>query len=463
MNVQIKIYILIFLSFSGLFQVQGQDIFSVQPVSFNDKRHDDFSPFQVPGGLIFVSNRVDNLVVKRRDLKDEPLNNLYFVPRDEEKEKWKQPVPVGKSINTRYHEGPSSLTADGYTLYFTRNTEVGGGIFSARKTNNDWNQIRPFDHNSSEYNLGHPAISPDGNTLFFVSDKPGGQGGFDLYVSRKANNRWSNPENLGDKVNTPGNELFPFFHANGRLYFSSDGHPGAAGLDIYYTIEVDGTWLEPKVLDFPINSPANDFGYTSDPEDKNGFFSSNRLTGVNIFSFTALLPTFDECIPQRENSYCYTFFERGSINVDTTSFRYQWDLGDGSVSPGLEVDYCYAEPGMYLVQLNVIDTITGEVFFNEASELIEVSDIEQVYITSPDTVKINEPVTMHGHLSNLPGFTPDRYFWEFGDGKREQGPEVVHAYQKPGTYTISLGITGKSLLSLGESKHCGVKTIVVVR
>src|SRR5690606_7591859 len=125
----------------------------------------------------------------------------------------------------------------------------------------------PF--NSDQYSTGHPSLSADERLLFFVSDMPGGYGGTDIYVSRYEGNAWGAPVNLGDKINTPGNEMFPFVDEIGNLYFSSDGHPGLGDLDIFY-VRMEGTMVKGKVtnLGMPVNSSKDDFGIITDGERK---------------------------------------------------------------------------------------------------------------------------------------------------------------------------------------------------
>ena len=135
----------------------------------------------------------------------------------------------------------------------------------------------PLPFNSSEYSTGHPALSPDNKTLYFSSDRPGGQGQSDLYkVEVKGKGKFGEPKNLGDKINTPGRESFPFVDADDKLYFSSDGHLGIGGLDVFYTTIKNGQIDEPRNIGKPINSSADDFAFTFKSSMKSGYFASNR-------------------------------------------------------------------------------------------------------------------------------------------------------------------------------------------
>ncbi|MFD1141384.1 OmpA family protein [Larkinella insperata] len=197
-----------------------------------------------------------------------------------------------RALNTKYHEGPVAFTKDGARVFFTRNNyndgkyrESSDGInklklYVAEEQKGSWKNVLELPFNSDEYSTGHPALSPDDNLLFFASDRPGGFGGTDLYVSRFSDGTWSEPVNLGKDINTKGNELFPFVDDRGNLYFSSDGHPGLGDLDIFYAQLTDRTAVKSvQNLGEPLNSSKDDFGIVTDGVRIMGYFSSNRLRG----------------------------------------------------------------------------------------------------------------------------------------------------------------------------------------
>ncbi|GAB3987155.1 hypothetical protein GCM10028807_06330 [Spirosoma daeguense] len=197
-----------------------------------------------------------------------------------------------KTLNTKYHEGPATFTEDGSQIIFTRNNYNGGKagassegvnklkLYTARQQNGSWVDIVELPFNSDEYSVGHPTLSRDEQLLYFASDMPGGFGGTDLYVSRFQNGRWSRPVNLGETINTKGNELFPFVDEAGNLYFSSDGKKGLGALDIFYATLQNGVTVgSVEHLDAPINSAQDDFGFITDGGRGSGYFSSNRKDG----------------------------------------------------------------------------------------------------------------------------------------------------------------------------------------
>ncbi len=220
-----------------------------------------------------------------------------------------KPSSFSKSLNTKYHEGPATFSADGSQIIFTRNNFNAGQkgqslendvklkLYSAQWGGNDWTEAEELPFNSDEYSTAHPSLSKDGTHLYFVSDMPGGVGGKDLYVSIKNNTTWGKPINLGREVNSRNDELFPFIDDSGNLYFSTTGRRGnLGGLDICYAVlNRDGTKIIDIVaLDAPINSSGDDFGIVTNSDRSIGYFSSDRQNGDDdIYRFTRESSLYD--------------------------------------------------------------------------------------------------------------------------------------------------------------------------
>jgi hypothetical protein len=425
--------------------------------------------------VVFVSNRKNDVFVTTTDLFNNSLTDLYLA-------KQRRPGKYGgvqifsKDINTRYYEGPVTFNKEGTIMYFTRSIDVSKnfgnslrgdstyGIFTAELVDNNWTNITPFRFNRPNYNLGFPFLTEDGSQLFFCSEDPQGYGGFDIYVSNWENGRWGLPGNLGDNINTDKNELFPFFHSGGRLYFSSRGHDDREDLDIFYSELIGNEWQEPVKLPVPFNSNADDFSLIINATMDTGFFASDRSNSRDIYIFNSTLPVFTNCPGQQENDYCFIFYEQGSLDLDTTTFKYEWDLGDGTKIRGLEANHCYAEPGTYLVKLNVIDTLTGEIYFNQAVYEHPVEKIEQAYINMVDTGYINEPISFDGRQTYFENFEIDNFYWDFGDGTRAADVSTEHLFAKPGTYNIQLGVISQiSENNQNPELKCVTKPIVILR
>ena len=197
-------------------------------------------------------------------------------------------------VNTKYHESNAVISADGKRMYFDRNDYFEGdydksasGInqinlyYAENIDGKGWSAVVSAPFNNNEYSTGHPALSQDGNTLYFVSDMPGGKGGSDIYmVAINSDGSLGTPERLGDNINTEGKELFPYLDSNGTLYFSSNGHMGIGGLDVFYA-EAQGDGFDVvNNLGKGVNSSADDFAYKYDPTSQSGYVSSNREGGM---------------------------------------------------------------------------------------------------------------------------------------------------------------------------------------
>jgi peptidoglycan-associated lipoprotein len=219
-----------------------------------------------------------------------------FESRLDKKGKWSTPLPV-EVLNSEFEEGTPSFSADYKEIYYTKceagkRETKGCVIMYSKLTGTEWSEPENIGILSDSLVAAHPSISADGLTLYFVSDKPGGSGGKDIYfVTREnANSAWSSPKNIGTDINTKGNELFPYIRKNGILYFASDGIIGMGGLDIFKaTPQPDGGWLVENMKS-PINSFADDFGIVFQDGAESGVFSSTRKGRGNDDLYTFELP-----------------------------------------------------------------------------------------------------------------------------------------------------------------------------
>lgn len=205
-----------------------------------------------------------------------------FMSRKNEKKVWQQPEPLETEVNSEFEDGACCFTADGKTMYFTRcrfdqNLPAYAEIYVSQRTGANWGAPQKcVITKDSLSSYAHPAISPDGHYLYFTSDMPGGYGGKDIWRVPVSNSGFGAVENLGEDINTPGDEMFPTFKENGELYFSSDGHPGMGGLDLFRAYQdKEGKWSVEN-LRYPMNSAGDDFGMTFESGFQKGFFTSNR-------------------------------------------------------------------------------------------------------------------------------------------------------------------------------------------
>lgn len=268
----------------------------------------DFSPSYIDGGLIFVSTRDNEVGSKRKDTWiNDNFMELFYAEKGTTVGVFDKPVAFSPEINTKFHEGPMTMAPDGQIMYFTRNNYNKGKrgrdkgkvtllkIYSAEKSGDkEWINIKELAFNSDDYHSCHPTLAADGQRLFFSSNRPGGFGGMDIYVSELLDGSWSEPVNLGKEVNTKGNEVFPFIHASGVLYYASNGLPGLGGLDIFTSSPLvkngEVTWSNVSNLGQPFNGKKDDFGFIMDEEGTKGYFTSSRPGGKgadDIYSWSS--------------------------------------------------------------------------------------------------------------------------------------------------------------------------------
>lgn len=469
-----KLIIILLLLNTGLISLSAQKHYALTRISVNSPVSNEFAPVLFNNNIVFVSDRKNDWLKTTTDLQGNSLSDLYTA-KQTRSGRFGNVQPFSSSINSRFYEGPASFSKDGKIMYFTRSIDISGkynrlvgdstyGIFTAELVNDEWVNVSPLPFNSDEYNVGFPCVTDDGKKLFFSSQAPGGFGGFDIYMCEWNYGAWGEPVNLGDEINTPENDIFPFFHPSGRLYFSSRGHNGKGGIDIFYSELIDEKWQRPVNLPDPFNSRDDDFGLIINTTLDTAFICSKRSGTMDIYMVHSTLPVFTLCNYQQENDYCFVFYDEGVIDLDTTSFKYEWDLGDGTKIKASEAEHCYKKPGNYIILLNVIDTITGEVSYNEATYEFKVEKIPQPYIIGADTARVNQEVIFNGYETYLPGTKIDKYYWDFGDGTRLINPEVRHTYSRPGNYEIQLGVT--SVVNdekVTAEKFCIKRKIVILK
>ncbi|WP_411029389.1 OmpA family protein [Spongiimicrobium sp. 3-5] len=268
--------------------------------------YSDFSPtFYQDNKMVYASAKDSSFFSTRRyKWNDQPYLDLYVAKINEESQEVKNAIKFSKKINTKYHEASVTFSADNSVMYFTRNNygkklrrDKNGvnhlKIYTSTKVDGEWTEAVEVSFNSNNYSTGHPALSADGKKLYFVSDMPGSIGATDIFVvDVLGNGNFSEPRNLGPEINTEQKEMFPFINDK-KLYFSSNGHEGLGGLDIFEVAfdETEG-FKEVKNVGKPINSSKDDFSFIMDEETNKGFFASNRRGGKgddDIYSFKRLI------------------------------------------------------------------------------------------------------------------------------------------------------------------------------
>ncbi len=293
----------------------SEEDFELKNMSINTK-YSDFSPMFLDSNQIVFSSAKDSSFFKTRKYKwnDQPYLDLYVAEINKESQDLKNAIKFSKKINTKYHEASVAFSPDNKTMYFTRNNfakrlkrdKEGVNhlkIYKSNKIDLEWTEAVEVSFNSDDYSTGHPALSPDGKQLYFVSDMPGSIGKSDIFVVDVLDDGSFSPaRNLGPGINTEKREMFPFFNGT-KLYFSSDGHTGLGGLDVFEAAyDVEEGFEEVVNLGKPINSNKDDFSYIVNEENQKGFFASNRDGGKgddDIYSFKR--PSIEE-IPANNNA-----------------------------------------------------------------------------------------------------------------------------------------------------------------
>lgn len=263
--------------------------YDIKVTGINSDRS-DFAPAYYRDGLVFTSSRGEGNVSTRKYHWDGGYHlDLFYVPLASMSAGAEAATSFGE--NTTFHDGPAVFFNGDRKVIFTRN-EGGRSKDGTRRlmlmeaevsTEGTWSDIKPLSINSEEYSLSHPALSDDNTILYFISDMPGGQGGTDLWMSRRNGNEWGAPQNLGPTINTSGDEMFPYVYKE-ELFFASNGHPGLGGMDIFIAQKTEGSGYMIRNAGYPLNTNLDDFGIIT-RNGREGYFSSNRAGQDDIYHF----------------------------------------------------------------------------------------------------------------------------------------------------------------------------------
>lgn len=259
---------------------------SYEKLPFNSDE-DDHGAMPWDGGLLFTSDRSPGVHLLKEKSQWTGRDYLaLFYTRQLTDTSWSEPQRYSGRINEiNINVGYTSITADSLILFFTRNTNEPNKrgfyplqIYTAqRETGNSWTKPHPVDFGNPEINMMHPAISPDGQWLVYASDRGRGEGGLDLWITRRTSAGWTRAEPLSETINTRGHEGFPWIAPDGRLFFASKGHPGYGGYDLFVTSQDEtGQWATPVNLGRPFNSPLDDITFFMHRDGQGGYFSSTR-------------------------------------------------------------------------------------------------------------------------------------------------------------------------------------------
>lgn len=299
-------------------------LFDEKILDINDKKYADFSGFVTDDNTFyFASTR--NTARRTYGRNEEPYLDIYTATYNANGT-FSEPTPLSE-LNTKWHDGPVAVTADGNTMYFASESFKEGKfekdtpgqrtglvyLFKATKTNGNWGDVQPLPFNDKRWSTGNPSISKDGKTLYFASNRDGSMGGStDIWkVEVKGGNSYGKPENLGPKVNTEGRENFPYITDDNKLFFASEGRKGFGGMDIFMIDLTKGT--EAINLGMPVNSPKDDFAFSFNNTKNIGFFSSNKAGIDNLYLATPICGV--EAIVQAKDAKTGKFLANAKIAI----------------------------------------------------------------------------------------------------------------------------------------------------
>jgi outer membrane protein OmpA-like peptidoglycan-associated protein/tetratricopeptide (TPR) repeat protein len=280
--------------FSDIFNDKGK--YQIHTLNVNSVA-DDYGTTYYKNKVVFASTKAFPRMIKRTyNWNGKPFWNIYA--SEVENGQLKNSEIFDKNFNSKFHDGPASFSNNGNFMAFTRNTKkdktndriVELQIWFSSNKDGEWSKPEPFILNNAEYSVGQPFLTEDGNTMYFTSDMPGGYGGPDIYKATKdGNGSWGKAVNLGDKINTEGTEMYPFLEEkSGTLYFTSDGHYGLGGLDIFTSTLSGSEFGDVKNEGYPLNTQYDDFAAIVNDKLTTGYFSSNRANGSggdDIYAF----------------------------------------------------------------------------------------------------------------------------------------------------------------------------------
>jgi len=447
---------------------QGQDYYKLRKHTRISTGLNEAAAIPYEDGVVYITQSTSVGASSPTNENGDKLFTIFFVGESGQKKHFREELVSQK------HEGPVSFSGNGKLMVFCQQRSSAGaredplGLYFAEMNEaGAWVNERAFEYNAPDAWLFSPSLSEDGRTLYFSANFVDGHGGFDIYRSKFKGGAWTKPENLGPSVNTGQNELYPFIHPVGRLYFSTEGHDnGRGGYDIFRTAYVEGKWAEAIKLDAPINSRSNDYHIWFSENFKEGYLTSDhRSSSKEIYEISTDIPEFESPEPIKKTIYTYLLRDRKLMNqeIDTSLFSYYWMINDTLKLPGHEVRCKFPEPGIYECKLMVYD-IQLDTLVVQNTIPLPIRLNEQAVITCPDTIMAGTPVEFDASQTYLPGFDDYAYLWEFEPGSFGQGKQLNYTYLYPGRYRITLGVQErqKNRKHIPEIRS-NFKDVIVVR
>lgn len=433
----------------------------------SNSSYDDFSPVFYNSGLTFSTNRKSNMFKVNLAEDNKFTSNIYFA--NISNGVLQEENLFSKELSSDLNEGPFCFNSDETKILITKNIFTSGnqqvlGIFEAHFFSNFWSEAvaHPLNSKNFDYNVAHPFLANNDQTIYFISDKPGGYGGYDIYSSTiDENGEWGEPINAGPFVNTKMDEGYPFISRDGDLYFSSNGQNEKLDADIFKSRkDSKNQWNQPKRIDEPINSSFNDYAFVLDRNGITAYFTSNREDGIDadIYSVETGSFKFENCKENYDAYFCYQIQDE-NISLEEDEFQYEWNLGNGDKVKGKSIQYCFSDYGSYEVSLTIYDAITKRTMAEVSNFEIEIEQKAQPHIVLADTVYMGETTSAYlDELENIP-FSTNNYYWKIDESEQISGLEIPYKPLQKGTQRIYAG--SYSFDTEISDKICVYKDVVV--
>ena len=435
--------------------IQDDGKYKVTTLDINTDR-EDFAPTYYQDKVVFASSRSKpKMIVRNNNWTGNPFYNLYV--SDIDGSQLKEPKVFDKGLNGKLHDGPASFSKDGTFMAFTKNnSEVEKGnkvveleIHFSEYADGKWSEPQAFHLNNTEYSVGHPSLSADGNTMYFTSDMPGGFGESDIYSVTREGKVWGKPKNLGNKINTEGDEMFPFLEEKSNtLFFSSNGRLGLGGLDIFIC-EMQGAEAG-RVYNAgaPLNSEFDDYALIVDDKMSKGYFSSNRSEGSDNIFYLDLLKVIDA---QKQisgiakdkddnplDAALITLFDDKGNVLDTVTTK-----NDGAFSFNVDTDKNFKLVGKKDTYKD--GNVSANTFGNDEKVIADIVLLKkEEEIAATDTEKVVKKPKKGDDLGKVLGFNSETIYFDFD--KYDIRPDaiadlnkIVKVMNENPTMTIELG------------------------
>jgi len=388
------------------FALNAQNV-DIQMLKMGKFEENVMASYFLDGELFFCWDREVSNFKKVENENGSNFLQLYSVPVEKNKVK-EEPVMLPEIINATYNQGPISFCSSTNQAFFSANKKVSEGEYklclcSSDYQNGNYSNVSFLDILDSNFNLAHPALFNEGESMVFASDLNGKYSKSDLFISHLKNGVWTDPKVIKG-INSSKSETFPTIYGD-NLYFSSDRNDGYGGLDIYQSeINDDGTFGKPVLMKEPFNSNEDDFLFLP-ISGKAGYLSSNRKNSLDRVYYYEMDIPVPGAYTTQTNGLCFKFEDTEATGEDY--LKYTWSFGDGTSEEGVAVKHCFSDTGLFNVSCNILDGRTGELYKDVATYEVQV-DFDYPFI---DYRKSEDGKRITVFANNKFADDYDRHYW----------------------------------------------------